>query len=61
MYEYVHILDKNQSKWVPSEHSEIENYELTTAFPKKKLDPSKTLAESNCTPSATVFVREDCD
>lgn len=59
LYQFVHILDGSVSKWVPKETSTLNDYQLTTSYPKKKLDPQKTLFENDCHPSQTIFVLEN--
>jgi FAS-associated factor 2 len=60
MYEFIHVLDASlNSSWTPNEKSDVTDYELSLNFPKRILEPEKTLAESDCFPNAQVFVRED--
>lgn len=64
LYEFVHTVnldlqDVSFTKWKPHECSTLENYELSTMHPKKRIDPLKTLEENGCYPHAVVLVMED--
>lgn len=59
LYEFIHQLDFNQSKWFPKENSTFDNYELTTGLPKKQLDRNLSLIDAGCVPNQTVYVRDN--